>query len=91
MEIFGNRRTKKATDSQNANCDPDNEMETQQQTQSESYTREQSYQLTKDRVKRTIRQLKRFGYTDMIAFALAAAQDINVDEGELAQGCTGPS
>lgn len=31
-------------------------------------------------MRRIIRPLKRFGYVDIIAFALAATQDIEVDE-----------
>ncbi|KAH9687012.1 hypothetical protein KPL70_014605 [Citrus sinensis] len=43
-------------------------------------TQVQSYQLTKDREKREIRPPQRYGYADLIAYALAASHDIDVDE-----------
>ncbi|KAH9716149.1 Integrase catalytic domain-containing protein [Citrus sinensis] len=50
------------------------------QPQSQRQTQVQGYQLTKDREKRQIRPPLRYGYADLIAYALAASNDIDVDE-----------
>ncbi|KAH9724032.1 hypothetical protein KPL70_007344 [Citrus sinensis] len=43
-------------------------------------TQVQGYQLTKDREKRQIKPPQRYGYADLIAYALAASHNIDVDE-----------
>ncbi|KAH9698599.1 hypothetical protein KPL71_024065 [Citrus sinensis] len=50
------------------------------QPQSQRQTQVQGYQLTKDRENRQIRPPLRYGYADLIAYALAASNDIDVDE-----------
>ncbi|KAH9778870.1 Integrase catalytic domain-containing protein [Citrus sinensis] len=50
------------------------------QPQSQRQTQVQGYQLTKDREKRQIRPPQRYGYVDLIAYALAASHGIDVDE-----------
>ncbi|KAH9647652.1 hypothetical protein KPL70_025267 [Citrus sinensis] len=50
------------------------------QPKSQMQTQVQGYQLTKDREKRQIRPPQRYGYADLIAYALAASHDIEVDE-----------
>jgi len=50
------------------------------QPQSQRQTQVQGYQLTKDREKRQIKPPQRYGYADLIAYALAASHNIDVDE-----------
>lgn len=80
MEPSGHRSIEEAADSEDVGIHPNGTIETQQATQSKLCPQEQNYQLTRDKKKRTIKPPKRFGYVDMIAFALAAAQDIDVKE-----------
>lgn len=40
----------------------------------------QDYNLTRDRVRRDIRAPKRYGYADMISYALQVAEDLNNDK-----------
>ncbi|KAH9694912.1 Integrase catalytic domain-containing protein [Citrus sinensis] len=50
------------------------------QQEQESQGHEQGYQLTRDRAKRQIKQTRRYGYADLISYALAAAHQIDEDE-----------
>lgn len=50
------------------------------QPQSQRQTQVQGYQLTKDRENRQIKPPQRYGYADLIAYALAASHNIDVDE-----------
>ena len=65
------------------NSDQDNEDQDEcsgPQSQSQRQTQVQGYQLTKDREKRQIRPPQRYGYANLIAYALVASHDIDVDE-----------
>lgn len=79
VEASGHKSIKGVAYSKDANIDPNNTMGTQP-IQTDSCPQEQSYQLTKDRMRRTMKPPKRFVYVDMIAFALTATQEINVEE-----------
>ncbi|KAH9647613.1 hypothetical protein KPL70_025255 [Citrus sinensis] len=50
------------------------------QQKQESQGHEQDYQLTRDRARRQIKQTRRYGYADLISYALAAAHQIDEDE-----------
>lgn len=50
------------------------------QHEQESRAQEQDYQLTRDRDKRQIRPTKKYGYADLIVYALATAHEIDDNE-----------
>ncbi|KAH9660266.1 hypothetical protein KPL70_024153 [Citrus sinensis] len=50
------------------------------QEQSSSQEQIQEYQLTRDRHKRQVKPTKRFGYADLIGYALSAANEIDDEE-----------
>ena len=50
------------------------------QQEQESQGHEKGYQLTRDRARRQIKQTRRYGYADLISYALAAAHQIDEDE-----------
>ncbi|KAH9649101.1 hypothetical protein KPL70_025857 [Citrus sinensis] len=70
--------TKKDTETGGV-IDSSSDSELPQQEQ-ESQRPEQGYQLTRDRAKRQIKQTRRYGYADLISYALAAAHQIDEDE-----------
>ena len=71
VELLNYYDTHEATDS----GDIDNESEAQDSTQPESQV--QSYQLVRDRAKTPTRPPKRYGYADVITYALEAAHEID--------------
>ncbi|KAH9670332.1 hypothetical protein KPL70_016941 [Citrus sinensis] len=59
--------------------DSSSDSEIHQQEQ-EPQRQGQGYQLTRDTAKRQIKQTRRYGYADLISYALAAAHQIDEDE-----------
>ncbi|KAH9655442.1 hypothetical protein KPL70_022326 [Citrus sinensis] len=78
MELFKSDDSLKTGDSGGV-TDSSGDPELPQQEQ-ESQEHEQDYQLTRDRARRQIKQTKRYGYADIISYALAAAHQIDEDE-----------
>ena len=74
MELSNHHDTHEAADSNDIN----DESETQDATQLESQV--QSYQLARDRAKRPTRPPRRYGYADLITYALEAAHEIDDEE-----------
>lgn len=58
----------------------DQEESKKTQTQPQQQTQLQNYQLAKDIKKRQIRPLQRFGYVDLIVYALVASHEVEVNE-----------
>ncbi|KAH9650014.1 hypothetical protein KPL70_026198 [Citrus sinensis] len=74
----------KATESQDRDSDEDNSENEDHNTEhqhQQNQTELEDYQLAKDRKRRTIRPPKRYGYADLISYALATSHEI--DETEL--------
>lgn len=78
MELPSHNEPLEAADSGDV-VDSSGDSDTSQHEQ-ESRAHEQDYQLTRDRAKRQIRSTKRHGYVDLIAYALAAAHEIDDNE-----------
>ncbi|KAH9649116.1 hypothetical protein KPL70_025868 [Citrus sinensis] len=74
VELSNHHETHEAADSSEIN----DESEAQDATQLESQL--QSYQLARDRVKRPTRPPRRYGYADLITYALEAAHEIDDKE-----------
>ena len=74
VELSNHHETHEAADSSEIN----DESEAQDATQLESQL--QSYQLARDRVKRPTRPPRRYGYADLITYALEAAYEIDDKE-----------
>ena len=74
LDVPNHHETHEAADSGDINDD----SEAQDATQLESEI--QGYQLARDRAKRPIRPPKRYGYADLITYALEAAHKIDDEE-----------
>ena len=78
MEHPGSKKSEK-----DENLDQDSEDHDEcsgHQPQSHRQTQVQGYQLAKDIENRQTKPLQRYGYVDLIIYALAASHDINADE-----------
>ena len=74
--IFKNRT--EAADSAGVNEHEEDIVSPQEQSSSQEQFQE--YQFTRDRQKRQVKPTKRFGYADLIGYALSAANEIDDEE-----------
>ncbi|KAH9687674.1 hypothetical protein KPL70_014852 [Citrus sinensis] len=78
VEPSTSRNTTEAVESDSVPEIIDDTQAPQDQSSSQEQVRE--YQLTRDRKKRQIKPTRKYGYADLIGFALAAAKDIDDEE-----------